>query len=368
MSEDAAREETATNDAVRVDGLRKSFGHGFWRRRVEILRGISFSVPKGRTVGYLGANGVGKTTTLKILVGLLEADGGSAEVLGMPVHDPACRRRVGFLPENPYFYEHLSAREAMRFYGGLSRMDPAAAEARSAELLEKVGLGRSADRRLGEYSKGMRQRLGVAQALLHDPELLILDEPMSGLDPFGRLLVKDLMLEERAKGKTIFFSTHILADVEEVCDYVLILADGRVTASGTVKELLGHGVSEYEVVVRGGDPRLLEDLAPGHVRLVRQDGDLVRARIPGTVDPARLQGDAAKAGAVILELVPRRETLEDLFVRTGGTVSGGDAGEGAGRDAGRTAGRDAGGTAGRDAGGTAGRDAGGTVRGTGDHR
>ncbi len=315
--------------AVRVEGLRKSYRSGFWGKRAETLRGISFSVPRGRTVGYLGANGVGKTTTLKILVGLLEADGGSAEVLGMPVADPACRRRVGFLPENPYFYEHLTAREAMAFYAGLSRMDPAAARARTGELLGKVGLAGAADRRLGEYSKGMRQRLGLAQALLHDPELLILDEPMSGLDPFGRLLVKDLMLEERAKGRTIFFSTHILADVEEVCDFVLILADGRVTASGTVQELLGRGVSEYEVALRGADEALLERLAPGRVGPVRRDGDLLRARIPGSVDPALLQAEAAKAGAVILELVPRRETLEDLFVRTGGTVSGGDAGEGA---------------------------------------
>jgi ABC-2 type transport system ATP-binding protein len=315
--------------AVRVDGLRKSYRSGFWRKRAETLRGVSFTVPRGSTVGYLGANGVGKTTTLKILVGLLEADGGTAEVLGMPVHDPACRRRVGFLPENPYFYEHLSAREAMGFYAGLSRMDPAAAAPRAEELLAKVGLTGAADRPLGEYSKGMRQRLGVAQALLHDPELLILDEPMSGLDPFGRLLVKDLILEERAKGKTLFFSTHILADVEEVCDFVLILADGRVTASGTVQELLGRGVSEYEVVLRGAGPDLLERLAPGRVGSLRRDGDLLRARIPGTVDPAVLQAEVVKAGAVLLELVPRRETLEDLFVRTGGTVSGGDTGEGA---------------------------------------
>jgi len=317
--------------AVRVEGLRKSYGRGFWGRRTETLRGISFSIPKGATVGYLGANGVGKTTTLKILVGLLEADGGSAEVLGMPVRDPACRRRVGFLPENPYFYEHLTAREAMAFYGGLSRMEPAAIEARALPLLGKVGLFSAADRRLGEYSKGMRQRLGVAQALLHDPELLVLDEPMSGLDPFGRLLVKDLMLEERARGKTIFFSTHILADVEEVCDHVLILADGRVTASGTVQELLGRGGSAFEVAIRGAGPDLLERLAPGRVGFARRDGDLLRARLPGDVDRAALQAAVAAAGAVLLELVPRRETLEELFVRTGGTATGGDAGEGAGR-------------------------------------
>jgi ABC-2 type transport system ATP-binding protein len=323
--------------AVRVEGLRKSYRSGFWGRRAETLRGISFSVPKGATVGYLGANGVGKTTTLKILVGLLEADGGSAEVLGLPVRDPACRRRVGFLPENPYFYEHLTAREALRFYGGLSRMEPAAVEARSLPLLEKVGLSSAADRRLGEYSKGMRQRLGVAQALLHDPELLILDEPMSGLDPFGRLLVKDLMLEERARGRTIFFSTHILADVEEVCDHVLILADGRVTASGTVQELLGRGGSSLDVALRGAGPEVLEKLAPGRVEFVRRDGDLLRARIPGDVDRAALQAEVVRAGAVLLELVPRRETLEELFVRTGGTATGGDAGRGEGRKPGGAA-------------------------------
>jgi ABC-2 type transport system ATP-binding protein len=316
--------------AVRVEGLRKSYRSGFWRRRAETLRGVSFSVPAGRAVGYLGANGTGKTTTLKVLVGLLEPDGGTAEVLGLPVHDPACRRRVGFLPENPYFYEHLTAREALRFYGGLSRMDPAAAEARAMPLLERVGLAPAADRRLGEYSKGMRQRLGVAQALLHDPELLVLDEPMSGLDPFGRLLVKDLMLEERARGRTVFFSSHILADVEEVCDYAVILADGRVTASGTVQDLLGRGVAEYEVAVRGAGPAALEAAAPGRVRFARTDGGITSARIPGDVDPAALHAAVAAAGGVVVELVPRRETLEDLFVRTGGTATGGDAGAGAG--------------------------------------
>ena len=180
----------------------------------------------------------------------------------------------------------------------------------------------------------MRQRLGVAQALLHDPELLILDEPMSGLDPFGRLLVKDLILEERARGKTIFFSSHILADVEEVCDFAVILADGRVTASGSVQELLGGGVAEYEVVTRGAGMAVLEGVAPGRARLVREEAGICRARIPGDVDPARLQAAVAGAGGVLLELVPRRETLEDLFVRTGGTATGGDAGTGAGRRAG----------------------------------
>jgi ABC-2 type transport system ATP-binding protein len=310
--------------AVRVEGLRKTYRTGFWRRPAETLKGVTFTVPRGRAVGYLGANGAGKTTTLKVLVGLLEADGGTAEVLGMPVSDPACRRRVGFLPENPYFYEHLTAREAMAFYGGLSRMDPAAAAARTMPLLARVGLEAAADRRLGEYSKGMRQRLGLAQALLHDPELLILDEPMSGLDPFGRLLVKDLMLEERARGRTLFFSSHILGDVEEVCDHAIILAGGRVTADGPVRELLGGGPAEFEVALRGAGPELLERLAPGRVRLARRDGDLLRARLPGDVDPAALQAACAEAGAVVLELAPRRETLEDLFVRTGGTAAAGD--------------------------------------------
>jgi len=307
--------------AVRVEGLRKTYRSGFWRRRAETLHGVSFSVPAGRTVGYLGANGAGKTTTLKILVGLLEADGGSAEVLGMPVGDPRCRRRVGFLPENPYFYEHLTAREALRFYGGLSRMEPAAVESRGGPLLARVGLEAAADRRLGEYSKGMRQRLGVAQALLHDPELLILDEPMSGLDPFGRLLVKDLLLEERARGKTVLFSSHILGDVEEVCDFAVILADGRVTASGPVRDLLGHGASAWEVSMRGAGAAVLEGVAPGRVRLVRAEGDVVRAQIRGEADPAAIQRAVVGAGGVLLELTPRRESLEDLFVRTGGTAA-----------------------------------------------
>ncbi len=316
--------------AVRVEGLRKSYRSGFWRRRAETLRGVTFSVPTGRAVGYLGANGTGKTTTLKILVGLLEPDGGRAEVLGLPIHDTACRRRVGFLPENPYFYEHLTAREALAFYGGLSRMPSPLVRQRTPALLERVGLAAATDRRLGEFSKGMRQRLGIAQALLHDPELLILDEPISGLDPFGRKLVKDLILGERARGKTVFFSSHILADVEEICDFVLIIADGRVTASGTVAELLGHGVLDYEVAARGVAPGTLEGIAPGRVRYPRQDGPLSRAELPGDVDPAAIHAAVAAAGGVVVELIPHRETLEDLFVRTGGTASGGDAGRGDG--------------------------------------
>lgn len=312
--------------AVRVHDLRKNFRTGFWRRRQETLKGISFSVPRGAAVGYLGANGAGKTTTLKILVGLLDQDSGEAEVLGLPVHDTAYRRRVGFLPENPYFYEHLTAREGLAFYGGLSRMDPADVKGRSGPLLERVGLDHAMDRRLGGFSKGMRQRLGLAQSLLHDPELLILDEPISGLDPFGRKLVKDLILEERARGKTILFSSHILADVEEVCDFAVIVSGGLVTASGTVQELLGHAVREWEVALRGGGAAVLEGLAPGDVRHVRSDGGLTRARLPGSVDPADLHAAAAAAGAVVVELVPHRETLEDLFVRTGGTVREGDGG------------------------------------------
>jgi ABC-2 type transport system ATP-binding protein len=180
------------------------------------------------------------------------------------------------------------------------------------------------DRRLGGFSKGMRQRLGLAQSLLHDPELLILDEPISGLDPFGRKLVKDLILEERARGRTIFFSSHILADVEEVCDFVVIVSGGLVTAKGTVQQLLGHGVREWEVVLRGGGVGVLESLAPGEVRLARTDGNNTRARIPGTVDPADLHAAAAAASAVVVELVPHRESLEDLFVRTGGTAVEGE--------------------------------------------
>jgi ABC-2 type transport system ATP-binding protein len=245
-------------------------------------------------------------------------------VLGLPVHDTACRRRVGFLPENPYFYEHLTAREALAFYGGLSRMDDALVRERSESLLERVGLGAAADRRLGQFSKGMRQRLGVAQALLHDPELLILDEPMSGLDPFGRRLVRDLILEERARGKTVFFSSHILADVEEVCDFAVILSGGRVTASGSVRSLLSGGVQAYDVAVRGAGPAALEALAPGRVEQVREDGELVRARLPGDVDPGALHAAAAREGGTVVELVPHRETLEDLFVRTGGTAAAGD--------------------------------------------
>jgi ABC-2 type transport system ATP-binding protein len=223
--------------AVRCEALQKTFVGGLLRRKVHALRGATFSVERGEIFGFVGPNGAGKTTCLRILMGLVFPTAGKAEVLGHAPGDVRAKRRVGFLPENPYFYEYLTARELLDFVGRLFGLDRSERARRAADLLERAGLAEAADRRLRSHSKGMLQRLGVAQALIGDPELLVLDEPMSGLDPIGRKDVRDLIAAQRERGRTVFFSTHILPDVVELCDRVAIIVRGEVRRVGPIDEM-----------------------------------------------------------------------------------------------------------------------------------
>jgi len=235
--------------AIRTEQLGKIYSIGFFMRKVEGLCDLDLEVQPGEAFGFIGPNGAGKTTTIKILMGLLGPTSGSAWLFGKPVGDPQSRARVGFLPERPYFYEHLTAREVLDFYGQLFGMDKRTRNERSEMLLEKVALTRFANISLRKYSKGMLQRVGLCQALLHDPDLIVLDEPMSGLDPMGRALVRDLILDQRAQGKTVFFSSHILSDVEVICDQVAILVEGRLREVGTIESLLKDRADLESVLV-----------------------------------------------------------------------------------------------------------------------
>ena len=226
--------------SIQAQSLTKTF-RDFWQRpRVEAVRSISFSVPTGQVFGLLGPNGSGKSTTIKMILGLLFPTSGSLEVLGASPRSTAVKSRIGYLPEESYLYPHLTPLETLTFYAHLFRIPPAEARIRIEQLLEMIGLSHARHRPVGEFSKGMARRIGLAQALLNDPDLVILDEPTSGLDPQGTRQVKDLILALAARGKTILLTSHLLADVEDVCHQVAILFNGRILAHGTLDELLAQ--------------------------------------------------------------------------------------------------------------------------------
>ena len=292
--------------ALEIQGLSKTYKTHFWDKPVVGLHGLDLKVERGEVFGFIGPNGAGKTTTIKILMGLQAATSGSARILGVDHTLQESREKVGFLPERPYFYQHLTATELLDMYGALYGLESGLRRRRIGELLERVDLAHVADTPLKAFSKGMLQRAGVAQTLLSDPELVVLDEPMSGLDPMGRALIRDLILEERDLGRTVFFSSHILADVEELCDRVGIMVKGHLRGCGSVSELVGTRVREVDVVYQGPTPQGLAG------RRLHGDADRAVQR----VDPDALQQTLAllqAEGAVILEVKPHRMHLEEVL-------------------------------------------------------
>ncbi|MCP4809930.1 MAG: ABC transporter ATP-binding protein [Proteobacteria bacterium] len=292
---------------MQTRGLEKIYRSGFFRIPYTGLENLDLDVRPGESFGFIGPNGAGKTTTIKILMGLQSATAGTATILGQDHRDPESRRKVGFLPERPYFYQYLTATEFLKFYGSLFDLGGATLTRRIGELLERVGLDRFADVKLGSFSKGMLQRAGVAQALINDPELVVMDEPMSGLDPMGRALIRDLILEERAAGRTVFFSSHILADVEVICDRIAIVVKGKLRGCGTIDELVGHGVRHVDIRYAGG---LLEG-TEGTVQHTESDRVLLRVdhdHVDTVVDVLRA------AGRSIRSVEPVKMHLEDLFL------------------------------------------------------
>ncbi|HEX9860731.1 MAG TPA: ABC transporter ATP-binding protein [Nitrospirota bacterium] len=299
---------------LKTEGLSKIFVTGFARRKVAALQDLSMKVEKGEVFGFLGPNGAGKTTTIKILMGLIYPTSGKAWIMDRELGDVRVKRSVGFLPEQPYFYDYLTAREFMDFYGRLFGLGKAERNERSARLLEHVGLSHASDLQLRKFSKGMLQRIGIAQALINDPELVILDEPMSGLDPIGRKEVRDIMLGLKERGKTIFFSTHILPDVEVICDRVGILVKGRLRATGTVGELMSQmKTSSMEMTVEGLDQSAVAELQ-GLSSNVMERGRQVVAFFDDQDKARRARRLVYERGGDVVSLIPHRGSLEDIFV------------------------------------------------------
>jgi len=302
--------------AIRTRELSKDYLVGFWRPRpYRALDRLSIDVAPGDVFGFLGPNGAGKTTTLKLLMQLVFPTSGEAEILGRPLGDVSIRRRIGYLPENPYFYDHLTAEELLDYYGRLFGQSSADRRRRVGTALDRLGIGAERRLPLRKFSKGMLQRVGLAQALLNDPEVVFLDEPMSGLDPLGRRDVRALILELRDQGRTIFFSSHILSDAEALCTRVAIVAKGRLAASGSLTDLKEFAIQGWELVMAGVPPEALERVRARARRVVTIGGDRYAIELPPDGRPEELLRELAAAGATPVSLNPLRETLEDVFVR-----------------------------------------------------
>ncbi|MSP92214.1 MAG: ABC transporter ATP-binding protein [Myxococcales bacterium] len=302
---------------LELRNLQKVFRVGLLARKVTAVRDVSLSLRRGESMGFLGPNGSGKTTSIKCILGLIRPTAGSVKLFGRDPWDIEARAGVGYLPESPYFYDWLTPREVMNYAGDLFGLDRTTRRTRTGALLERLGLGHAADRPLRGFSKGMLQRLGIAQSLLNDPELVIYDEPLSGLDPIGRKEVLDLMAELRSQGKSLFFSSHVLTDIETLCDAVTILNQGKVVAAGRLDALLDRGALEVEALFElgaGGEAAARALLAvEGSVERERT-GARLRLAVPHDAVDALLQAGLA-AGAKLEQLLPRRDSLEELFVR-----------------------------------------------------
>lgn len=303
--------QTDRSIVVQTHNLKKVYRTGFWmNQKIVTLQNCSLEVYQGETFGLLGQNGAGKTTLLKILLGIIRPTAGQGALLGKPLGDRSVKQRVGYLPENPYFYDYLTGWEFLQYTAGLFQLPADVQRRRIPELLELVGLAQSAARKkqLRQYSKGMLQRIGMAQALINDPEIVFLDEPMSGLDPLGRYQIREIILSLKAQGKTIFFNSHVLSDVEMICDRVAILARGELLCVGSLNELLGTA-DLYQVKIKGGDPDALQQWVPdlefldnhwqGHLKGDYQD----------------FVSNLQRMGAQLLGMNLSRISLEEFFVQ-----------------------------------------------------
>ncbi len=297
--------------AVEILGLEKTYTLGFWRKQKKIgLKRLTLEVQEHEVFGFLGPNGAGKTTTLKLLMGLIFPTAWSARILGKDWRDPAARARIGFLPEQPYFYDQLTPRELLDYYGTLSGVSANDRRIRIPKLLERVGIADKANVELRKFSKGMLQRVGIAQAVLHEPEIVFLDEPMSGLDPLGRREIREFIQDLNREGKTIFFSTHILSDAEALCNRVAVMNRGELRGVGVVAELVSQSRSRIEVVWQGASAIAAIQAMGAEMHFA---GDMVRA----TLDEARLQDalDILERGHLRLVSVnPVGGSLEQYFL------------------------------------------------------
>ena len=298
--------------AIEILGLEKTYSVGFWRKKPRhALRPLHLTVAEGEIFGFLGPNGAGKTTTLKLLMGLMFPTGGSARILGHEINDPVMKAQVGFLPEQPYFYDYLTARELLTYYGQLSGVRAKELSRKVDAVLQRVGLPDAGGVQLRKFSKGMLQRVGIAQAILHDPKVVFFDEPMSGLDPMGRREVRDLIEQLKHEGKTVFFSTHILSDAEALCDHVAVINKGELRGVGAVAELTSSVHGRVELVWQGtAVPASLRALgAECHVT-----GDTVRAIVSEANQDASIEA-LRRERLRLISVTPVRTSLEDYFMQ-----------------------------------------------------
>ncbi|MCM2276762.1 MAG: ABC transporter ATP-binding protein [Oligoflexia bacterium] len=303
---------------LEVSGVDQSFRSGFWLKRAQILHGVSFTVPERSIVGFLGANGAGKTTLIHLLVGLRKPFRGQVRVFGLDSQTPEARARIGYLPERPYFHDHLTGEGLLGYFGALAGMRRAAVRDRIPAVLSAVGMSHAGKTELRKYSKGMLQRIGIAQALLHDPEFLVLDEPMSGLDPLGRKEMRELILKLAGEGRTVFFSSHVIPDVEAICDQVVLIQKGRLLGNGPIGRFLAQGPLQTEIAFSG----LTAEEAAGIPGLIspRQIPDAIRATVSGQEATQLVLRELLRRNAQVLWVTPVRPSLESLFGSEGGTA------------------------------------------------
>ena len=301
--------------AIEIQNLTKDYEVGFARKRkVRALDGLSLRVEPGQIFGFLGANGAGKTTTLKLLMGLIYPTGGTARILGRDIGDTSMHARIGYLPENPYFYDYLTAREFLNYCAQLFGQDRATRSRRTEEILARANLEKKSwDRQLRKFSKGMLQRVGLAQALVNDPEIVFLDEPMSGLDPVGRREVRDLIASLRTQGKTVFMCSHILSDIEVLCDNVAILKAGRLAHAGSLDELRARESALIEVIVSGADAATMNQQL-GSAAKVTTTASGLRIEVADEQEVDEVIAALRKAKGKLVSVQPVRQSLEELFL------------------------------------------------------
>lgn len=297
-------------EALKITDLHKSFKTGFLLKKKKILKGIHLEVKQGEIFGYLGPNGAGKTTTIKCLLGLIFPEKGDIRILGQPYLSLSAKERIGFLPENPYFYDYLTASEFLEFYSQLFFIKKDKKEDKIQSLLRLVRLEKSAHLQLRKFSRGMLQRIGMAQALLNEPSIVFLDEPLGGLDPLGRKEIRDIITRLRDEGKTVFLSSHILQDIEMICDRVAIIVNGEIINSGRLKDLISEKIHFTEVILSGLKEEQLRDLSES----LASSGDRIFLKITDESKLEEVLQLVHSQKGKIHSLIPRTETLEDLFV------------------------------------------------------
>lgn len=298
---------------VRMEGLGKIYRRGFWGTKVPALNDLNLEIEAGEIFGFLGPNGAGKTTTLKILLRIIYPTKGKAWILDQEIGSPGLQHRVGYMPENPYFYRFLTADEFLNFFCHLAGVPKEKRKKRIDELISLVGLEHARKNRIGEYSKGMTQRIGLAQALLHEPDIIFMDEPLSGLDPIGRHDMRNMILRLQEQGKTIFFCSHILSDVESICERVAILNKGHLLKMGAISELLEARIKEVEVKLRGGEPGKIKQWEERASRVSRR-GEVTELLFKKEEDASALVENIHVTGATLLSLQPQRANLEEYFM------------------------------------------------------